>query len=218
MAFANLAAFVFITPSHAQSLPGLAQGMSQEMRGIWIETGVREAERKAILGRIGAAQQAMRQIFGGLYATPQWHICASPACDQNNNMTSRAMTYGVFLITMSSKAVADPTTYVHELTHAQMASAMPLSLGGASRLPAWFDEGIATLASKSVGYPAQSTACAAEKGKPPPKNREEFQAFSRQSGGAGPVYTRSACAVNDWLAGRPLRAARDHLAKVGQIP
>ena len=101
--------------------------MSQEARGIYIEAGVSAANRKAIMGRIGTAQQEMRKQFGQLHAVPQWHICATKTCDSRNGMKGRATTYGAFLIQITSKAVGDGKTYTHELVHAQMASALPLS-------------------------------------------------------------------------------------------
>lgn len=207
---------LFAAPSFAGMI-GVPVGLSQVRPGIWIEAGTSKADQDAILNRIGAAQQAMKHTFGKLYALPQWHICATERCDKANGIPNRATTYGAFLITMSSKAVADPTTYVHELTHAQMASALPLSIGASARYPAWFDEGLATVVSKSVGYPKASTDCKKEAQKQLPKTAAEFKKLSKPKG-AGPIYTRSACAVLQWLGNKPVSAARAQLAQGGKLP
>lgn len=213
---ATLATTIFAAPSFAR-FTGVPVGMTQVRSGIWIEAGVSKPDQDAILRRIGAAQAAMKSSFGKLYALPQWHICATERCDVANGIPNRATTYGAFFITVSSKAVADPVTYVHELVHAQMASALPLSLGATARYPAWFDEGLATVISKSVGYPDAKTNCAAELKKPLPKTAAEFKELSKPQG-AGPIYTRSACAVRAWLGNQPVSAARARLAQGGKLP
>jgi hypothetical protein len=211
-----IAAIFLATPSFA-GLLGVPVGLTQVRSGIWIEAGVSKSEQDAVLNRIGAAQGVMRKSFGKLYALPQWHVCVTERCDKANGIPNRATTYGALLITVSSKAVKDPKTYVHELVHAQMASALPLSIGATSRYPAWFDEGLATVISKSVGYPGANTNCAAEMKKPLPKTAAEFKQLSKPQG-AGPIYTRSACAVQAWLGNKPVSAARAQLAQGGKLP
>lgn len=213
---AFFAALFFATPGFAK-FTGVPVGLTQVRAGIWIEREVPKSDQDAILRRIGAAQAVMKARFGKLHALPQWHICATERCDKANGIPNRATTYGALLITMSSKAVNDPVTYVHELVHAQMASALPLSLGATARYPAWFDEGLATLVSKSVGYPDAKTDCAAEAKKPLPQNAAEFKRLSAVQG-AGPIYTRSACAVRAWLGNQPVSAARARLAQGGTLP
>lgn len=201
----------------AQGLPLGPVGMSQEARGIYIEAGVSAANRKAIMGRIGTAQQEMRKQFGQLHAVPQWHICATKTCDSRNGMKGRATTYGAFLIQITSKAVGDGKTYTHELVHAQMASALPLSLGATKRYPAWFDEGLATLIGRTNGYPAKPESCKKEAGKRLPETHAAFNKMSTDIG-SGPTYHRAACAVRGWLANHSVKEARARLAKGGSLP
>ena len=201
----------------AQGLPLGPVGMSQEARGIYIEAGVSAANRKAIMGRIGTAQQEMRKQFGQLHAVPQWHICATKTCDSRNGMKGRATTYGAFLIQITSKAVGDGKTYTHELVHAQMASALPLSLGATKRYPAWFDEGLATLIGRTNGYPAKPESCKKEAGKRLPETHAAFNKMSADIG-SGPTYHRAACAVRGWLANHSVKEARARLAKGGSLP
>ncbi|MCL7463945.1 hypothetical protein [Phaeovulum sp. NW3] len=206
-------------PVLAQGLPGMGRGMVSAGGRVMIDRAAGAAERRAILARIKAAEAGIAKAFGARRSAPQWQVCTTPACDRANGMTSRAMSYGALLVTISSKAVADDKTYLHEHVHAELASALPFAIGAASRLPNWFDEGLATVISRSAGYPAKRRAdCAGVAQMPLPKTRADFVRLSRASG-AGPVYMRSACAVLDWLdKGRSPADARARLARGGRLP
>jgi hypothetical protein len=183
-------------PAASQGIP---RGMVALSQRVYVDAAASSAERTAIRRRIAAAEAGVAKNFGALRVTPMWQVCVTPECDAANRITSRALTYGPLLTQISSKAFADDKTYLHEHVHTQMASALGLQLGGSRRLPNWFDEGLATVISKTVGYPKNRKAdCAAVSKMALPKTRAEFVALSKPKG-AGPVYTRSACAVLNWM-------------------
>lgn len=206
-------------PAAAQGLPGVPRGMVSVNNRIWIDRNTSAAERKEIVRRIAAAEAGIAKAFGKRRSAPLWQICATSACDKANGMSGRAMTYGPILITVTSKAVKDGKTYLHEHAHAEMASALPLRIGATSRLPNWFDEGLATIVSRSAGYPKnRAKECKAVAKQPLPKTRNDFVRLSKK-GGSTRVYLRSACAVLEWLdAGRSPADARARLRAGKRLP
>ncbi|SPH17948.1 hypothetical protein DEA8626_01477 [Defluviimonas aquaemixtae] len=200
-------------PAAAQGigLPGLPIGMVPVRRDLWVDSAASQNDLAAIRRRIAAAEQAVGLTFGRLGAAPVWQVCVTPTCDKRNGMTTRAMTLGGLVITVSSRAVADAKTYVHERVHAELHRAEGFAGRRKNALPNWFDEGMATVISGSVGYPARRSECRAYANWKLPPTRAAFTALSKQNGqGAGPVYKASACAVLAWLAqGRtPVDAVR----------
>ena len=202
------------------SLPGLAVGMARVTPVLWVDRAAGPNEIAAIRKHIAAAERRVGTEFGGLRAAPLWQVCVTTACDRKNAMTSRAMTLGGLVITVSSRAVGDPVTYVHERVHAELHRAEGFAGRRKGLLPTWFDEGMATIISRSVGYPAKRAACRAVSGWTLPVSRKAFVALSKSNGkGAGPVYTASACAVLDWLdAGRKPADALGRLRAGRRLP
>ena len=183
-------------------LPGLPVGMVPVKRDLWVDRAASRADLAAIQSRIAAAEQASRMAFGRIGAAPVWQVCVTPACDNRNGMKTRAMTLGGLVITLSSKAVKDAKTYVHERVHAELHRAEGFAGRRKNALPNWFDEGMATVISGSVGYPAKRSECKTFANWKLPQTRAAFTALSKQNGqGAGPVYKASACAVLAWLDG-----------------
>ncbi len=181
-------------------LPGIAVGMKRAGPVLWVDDAANAKQIAAIKKRIGAADRKVGTAFGRLRAAPLWQVCVTKACDRRNGMTSRAMTLGGLVITVSSRAVGDPVTYVHERVHAETHRAEGFAGRRKALLPTWFDEGLATVISRSVGYPAKRADCRRFSGWTLPTSRSAFVALSKSNGkGAGPVYTASACAVLDWL-------------------
>ncbi|OYX41701.1 MAG: hypothetical protein B7Z02_14900 [Rhodobacterales bacterium 32-67-9] len=182
------------------ALPGLAVGMTRVTPVLWVDRAAGPGQVKAIRTLIAKAEAKVGAEFGGLRAAPLWQVCVTKACDRRNAMTSRAMTLGGLVITVSTKAVNDPATYVHERVHAELHRAEGFSGRRKGLLPTWFDEGLATVISRSVGYPAKQAECRAVAGWTLPETRKAFVALSKSNGkGAGPVYRAAACAVLDWL-------------------
>jgi hypothetical protein len=206
-------------PAAAQGMPGVPRGMVSINNRIWVDRNTTAADRKAIIRRIAAAETGIAKAFGKRRSAPLWQICATTACDKANGMRGRAMTYGPILITVTSKAVKDDKTYLHEHVHAEMASALPLAIGATARLPNWFDEGLATVISRSAGYPKnRGKECKAVAKQPLPKTRNDFVRLSKK-GGSTKVYLRSACAVLDWLdKGRSPAHARAQLRAGKRLP
>lgn len=220
----RLALVLWLVPLSAgaegPALPGLAVGMTRVSPVLWVDRAAGPGQVAAIRARIAAAEHRVGAGFGGLRAAPVWQVCVTQACDRRNAMTTRAMTLGGLVITVSSRAMADPVTYVHERVHAELHRAEGFSGRRKGLLPTWFDEGLATVISRSVGYPAKRAECRAVAGWALPETRKAFVALSKSNGkGAGPVYRASACAVLDWLdTGRTPVAAIGRLRAGRRLP
>ena len=187
----------------AQGLP-TRRDMVQVVPGLWVDAKASKADIAAIRGHISAAaRQVQRQLGAG--QAVEWWICTTPACDARNGMTARGMTYGASLITLSSKGAADPGAYTHELTHATLHGALPMGGMFSKALPLWFDEGVAVLVSGEPAAAAHAVCKPRRKGKLP-QTAADFARMAPNFKKALPVYTRSTCALRDWLAkGHTLR-------------
>ncbi|WP_151717578.1 hypothetical protein [Gemmobacter serpentinus] len=188
----------------AQGLPS-RKGMSQIVPGLWIDSNATPEEVAAIRERINKASAKVLKYMGDVQAV-EWWICASPECNRANGMKARGMTYGASLITLDANASRDGGVYVHELTHATLHGALPMGGLFSKALPLWFDEGVAVILSQQPPEAAQKSACTKPQKGALPRNALEFNRLAPDAKRALPVYTRSACAVRDWLAeGRKLK-------------
>lgn len=200
-----VALFLALAPSvEAQGLP-TRRGMDQVVPGLWVDRSAGPKEIAAIRARIDKASAKVAKYLGAAQSV-EWWICTTVACNQANGMTARGMTYGASLITLDANASRDPGVYVHELTHATLHGTLPMGGLFSTALPLWFDEGVAVILSQEPPKAAKKDACKAPQKGPLPRNALEFRRMAPDAKRALPVYTRSACAVRDWLAeGRKLR-------------
>lgn len=186
----------------AQGLP-TRKGMSQVVPGLWVDNSATAEEVAAVRKRIGTASAKVQKYLGAAQSV-EWWICASKPCDQANGMKARGMTYGASLITLNANASRDSGVYVHELTHATLHGALPMGGLFSKALPLWFDEGVAVILSGEPPKAARKAACEKPQKGPQkgalPRNAQEFNRMAPDAKRALPVYTRSACAVRDWLA------------------
>ena len=187
----------------AQGLP-TRRGMVQVVPGLWVDAAADAAQGAAIRRRIAEASAQVQHQLGAGQAV-EWWICTTPACDKANRMSARGMTYGASLITLNSKGATDPGAYSHELSHATLHGALPMGGLFSKALPLWFDEGVAVLVSGEPAAAAHAVCKPRRKGKLP-QTAADFTRMAPNFKKALPVYTRSTCALRDWLAkGHTLR-------------
>jgi len=189
---------VMAVQAAAQGLPS-RRGMAQAAPGLWIDAAATGAEIAAIRDRIAGASVKVAGRLGAAQPV-EWWICTTKACDSANGMKARGITYGASLITLNANAGRDPGVYVHELTHATLHGALPLGGLFSTALPLWFDEGVAVILSGEPPAAAKKAACAKPQKGRLPQNAREFNRMAPNAKKALPVYTRSACAVRDWMA------------------
>ncbi|MFB2595887.1 hypothetical protein ACEYYB_13670 [Paracoccus sp. p4-l81] len=148
---------------------------------------------------IAAAQSGAARAMGRSQAAPIWRVCTTPACDQAHGMTTRGLSYGSLAINIGSRAWDDAPTYLHEAIHAEMNTSDLLLIRLRQPVPVWFDEGIATHVSGTVGADLSAAECAALAGRTLPTRPADFTALTREIGFRN-AYGAASCRVKDWLA------------------
>jgi hypothetical protein len=120
--------------------------------GIFAEKGTPEAKQRWIVDMHARALRRVGEFFGGIRAEkPEVFLCSSDDCRQyftgrtdnaRSSFQGRAGERGT--ITVTSIDASFEGTLAHELTHAELHTRI-----GGHRVPAWFNEGLATYVSLS---------------------------------------------------------------------
>lgn len=160
-----------------------------------------------IRAHIASGQMTAAQALGRSAATPIWRVCTTPACDTAHGMDTRGLSYGSLAINIGSRAWDDPRTYAHEAVHAEMHTPELMLMRLRQPVPVWFDEGMATRVSGTVGADLTAAECAALAGRVLPTRPADFTALTREIGFRN-AYGAAACRVRDWIAaGNPTQSA-----------
>lgn len=166
---------------------------------LFVDVSASSAQIEAISGHIAAARGQVAQALRSAAARPQIRVCVTPACDTAYGMTTKGLSVLGQRLDISSRAWDHRPTYVHELVHIEMQSPDLLLMRLRRPVPTWFDEGIATLVSGTVGADLTAPECAALAGRKLPTTPPAFTAFTREVG-FRTAYGAAACRVKDWVA------------------
>lgn len=166
---------------------------------LFVDVSAASAQIAAIQGHVAAARGQVAQAMGQASARPQIRVCVTPACDAAYGMTTRGLSVLGQRLDISSRAWDHRPTYVHELVHIEMQSPELLLMRLRRPVPTWFDEGMATRVSGTVGADLSAAECAALAGRQLPTTPPAFTAFTREVG-FRTAYGAAACRVKDWLA------------------
>lgn len=91
----------------------------------------------------------------------------------------------------------------HELTHIEFHHR--IGIAGEAHIPAWFDEGLATLVSddpRYIGFPGVLDRCLANFDGNLPFSREDWDARAEHSSTNPVIYKFAACRVYHWMQGK----------------
>lgn len=172
----------------------------------------------AVQGRIAASRGPVAAALGSASQSPLWRVCTTPDCDRANGITTRGLSYGNLMVNIGSRAWEDPKTYVHERTHAEMHAPDLMLMRLRTPVPVWFDEGMATLVSGTVGADLSAAECAALSGRPLPSAPAAFTALTREIGFRN-AYGAATCRVREWVAaGHPTQSAIGKLRSGSGLP
>ncbi len=183
----------------AIGLPDAAQGVLR-LVGPGLATDATDpAQIARISSHVAASRAPVAAALGSASQQPLWRVCTTRACDQTHGMGTRGLTYGNLLVNIGSRAWDDRPTYVHERVHAEMHAPDLMLMRLRHPVPVWFDEGIATLVSGTVGADLTPAECAAHAGRTLPSGPAGFTALTREIG-FRESYGAAACRVRAWLS------------------
>ncbi|MDF1621334.1 hypothetical protein [Pseudothioclava nitratireducens] len=174
--------------------------------GVMVEAAFSEAETAQLLRDIDTARARIARFYGAFDANVKLVACKTLACNQRlggegqGAGTAAAMTYGTPFVSVLRLAPRglNPTIIAHEFSHAEFNQRAGYWALFRRKVPAWFNEGLAVVASDDARYMLDGvghTRCLA----PPTGLIEGLTAFRRAGGTDPALYARAACGVLIWM-------------------
>ena len=171
---------------HASGLSAPAEhGMIQIAENIYIEPIIPAAAQPTVLELVKGARERAALFYGELTATPNIVFCATAHCYRKFGAVGLGFTDGRNVVISSSGARV--AILAHELSHVELA----VRLGGPHRVtakvPQWFDEGSAVLASMAEEFSEAAWLDATDQGEraPPIYALEVSDDWNRITGNQG---------------------------------
>lgn len=177
-------------------------GFSKASDGVYIQSGVSAAEQARTEQVLAAARQRTADFYGSLEHSPRFLICADEACYARIGGLPGTGTVSVedFAVVASPKGL-DPVLLAAALSHAELEGRVGLWNMKAGAVPAWFDAGVAALASGDPAYvlpvrPGHKDRCLTGPGGDLPDRSDLWQARVQQF---DYLNAAAACRVDLWM-------------------
>lgn len=151
----------------AVALPGpqhlfcpTCQGLEKIADGIYVDPIASPTERKKIVSAIGQARHRVAAFFGTLRSAPRIVVCRSRACARKfGTRGAKGVAYAWHAILLTNSRIFTVIA-AHELAHIELHWRMGFSGWLRGTVPAWFDEGLATLISEDPRFVRDSPPAA----------------------------------------------------------
>jgi len=131
--------------------------LEQIAPAVFVERAIGPAKRRRILANLEVANRRVARFFGPLEAAPRIVVCRTGHCAaQFGGRGAKGVAYGWFAILLVESRIFSVIA-AHELVHTELhwrSGALGWLRG---HVPAWFDEGLATVISKDPRF-QQDTA------------------------------------------------------------
>ncbi|MDD9969096.1 MAG: hypothetical protein OXR73_22840 [Myxococcales bacterium] len=207
-------ALVAIAGTFAHSRPGrllrayapTAFGMHAHAPGLFVETHMDAAAADRIRRARAEAEQRLHHIFPSLKSTPTVLACATPECFRRFGGRGRGVNVGHRLVL--SRRGLNATILAHEWCHVET----NVRAGFFNALPAWFKEGLATVASGDPRFSQAVFRARVANGWHPPPLAEMVSLDDFLAADQG--YLAAAHEVRHWLAAVGLSGLNDLLRNV----
>lgn len=173
-------------------------GFERLQNSIFVDPAMTQAERSRFAEVFSEGQARAAHYLGALHERPVILACVSPECSKRmRDKGARALSYAQFGLKLAPRGL-DSITVAHELTHIEIHGRLGLVRLLSGAMPAWFDEGVAVLASDDPRYllPEGSTnRCRTEPSTELPSNMWDWM---RRAGADDGLYAQASCRVLLW--------------------
>jgi hypothetical protein len=148
-------------------------GMQRVSAQLWVEPGMPDSTRTALLSDIGLARLRLQRWYGPLRSRPVVVACITARRAQSMGLTgAHAHTLGDAAILAGRDGLAERTV-THEWSHAELYRRLGgLNAGAMVRVPRWFDEGLASAVSEDTASAEAHWRLIEERGVPTPSLNE----------------------------------------------
>lgn len=173
-------------------------GFERAQDSIFVDPAMTQAERSRFVEVVSEGQARAARYLGALHEHTVILACATPECSKRmGDKGARALSYAQFGLKLAPRGL-DSITVAHELTHIELHGRLGLVRLFLGAMPAWFDEGVAVLASDDPRYllPEGSVnRCRMEPSTELPSNMWDWM---RRAGADDGLYAQAACRVLRW--------------------
>ena len=132
-------AYAALPGAHRALTPKLF-GLTQIEPGLYTDAALQGDE---LLSLYKNARMRSEAFFGAMHASPRIIMCTTQDCANLFDIKPLGLAYGAHLVLLGPKGVNE-MILTHELAHIQLHSEMGLQDLFKQRIPAWFDEGLAS--------------------------------------------------------------------------
>ena len=151
----------------AVALPGpqhlfcpTCHGLAKIADDIYVDPATSKAQRAKIVVAIAQARRRVAAFFGPLKASPRIVVCRSRACARSfGTRGANGVAYAWHAILLTNSRIFTVIA-AHELAHIELHWRMGIWGWLRGTVPAWFDEGLATLISEDPRFRRDSPAAA----------------------------------------------------------
>lgn len=215
------AALVVRAPAAVAWVCPSCYGLVELRPGLHVDPAMTLPERAALTSAINEGKRRVASFFGRYEHDPTLLVCTTDECDARlGGRGAAARAFGARFIHVSPRG-STATTMAHEFAHVELHARIGFWNSISGELPAWFDEGIAVIASRDaddmrlsgIGLPR----CRVEPLEPLPVRRREWARRAFEPGST--LYAQAGCKVLRWIerhGGR--RGALAHMDAAGWDP
>lgn len=126
-------------------------GMEKITEHVYVNPQMSIDLREKLLESIKASKDNIVSMYGAIQSTPDIIACSTEACyGKFGGATSRAKNYGGFAFLLSPRGITTPLI-THEWSHNEFYTRLD-SFWAYRKIPQWFDEGLAVVASNEPGH------------------------------------------------------------------
>jgi hypothetical protein len=180
----------------------ICYGFEQFQPKIFVEPVLPQSERGLVAAIVQSARERVRTFYGSLESDPGIFVCATDSCyDRFGRGKSRGVAYYDLALVLSPRGI-DPVIAAHELSHIEAHRRVGFLNFVNNAVPAWFNEGLATVVADDPRYLAALGAAdrclvAPRVGELLPTRMSDWR---ERAGTDHLLYAKAACQVSQWLA------------------
>ena len=127
-------------------------GLEKAADNVYVDSVLSARQRTQTLQSIDRARRQVREFFGGLKSDPRIVVCRTRACAQIfGSKGAKGVAYGWQGILLTNSRIFGVIA-AHELAHVELHWRMGLLGWARGTVPAWFDEGLATVISNDPRF------------------------------------------------------------------
>ena len=176
-------------------------GLEKAADGVYLQSGMAEAQRSRALAAIDAARRSAERFYGGLQHAPRILVCADDDCYHRLGGAAGTAegSLGSLSLEVAPQGIS-PVYIAAGLSRAELQGRVGFWKFSMGAVPMWFDEGVAVVVADDPAYilpPGHGERCKAGSFPDMPATPSDWQQELQQEGDV--LYAQSACKTVMWM-------------------